>query len=155
MNPISLKGCLSIIKAVEKNPNGEVNFIDLWVRTQTFYICDFSIFLPMFCDKMGIGVVLGGHTSFSEPLILPFWISGDISSGFQSHIRILYYTLYIYSYTLPNIPQDRSLVEHLLISWLPPVTYIHVRSYLFRVKSHSQGRDFRILDLDLHFDCSL
>ena len=53
---------------------------------------------------------------FWGPLVALFWISGDVSSGFQSQSGFCF--IQIAEPNVMHIPQDPSLVLHMPTSWL-------------------------------------
>ena len=54
---------------------------------------------------------------FWGPVVPPFWISGDVSSGFQSQSGFC--LIRNVDANVMYIPQDPPLVLHMLTSWLP------------------------------------
>ena len=57
------------------------------------------------------------HVLFLGPLVPLFWISGDVSSGFQSQSGFC--LIRIAEANVMYLPQDPPLVLHLLTSWKP------------------------------------
>ena len=66
------------------------------------------------CLDGGIGSflkkVFGGHMSFLGPLVPLFWISGDVSSGFQSQSGFC--LIHIAEANVMYIPRGSPLVLH-------------------------------------------
>ena len=72
--------------------------------------------VPRFVHFFFFFKVFGGHTCpFLGPLVPLFWISGDVSSGFQSQSGFAIFA----EANVMYIPQDSPPVLHLPTSWRP------------------------------------
>ena len=93
-------------------------------------------------------VFLADTCPFLGPLVPLFWISGDVSSGFQSQSGFCLIRYFFFAEAnVMYIPQDSPLVLHLLTSWWPvhsrSLPHMHVQRWdlaWFRTCNHTNRR---------------
>ena len=108
------------------------------------YVVNFLIMIVLCMQTFLFCKVFGRHMSFLGPLVPLFWISGDISSGFQNQSGICLFHFFT-EVNVVYIPQDPPLVLHMLTSWWP-VSQLITSPYASAevgVRSDSKGQSPR------------